>query len=218
MSSKLRLNEKYVVDYIIEKLNLNRSELKRFDNAKYHHNSSYRHALLILKHGILSLERLQKKGIVNYTDEQMKILSDTDSHINGISGISLSVQGLNDLYEGEEEYDSSCHDYIDFIISDNVNAKRMTNHYGNEYVTFSDILLNDIKSLDFRIIKLIKEKYNNGNLDNFYEELIYKYNMVLYTAKEIKKRNLKIQMREMSEEEINLDIESLSKLPILEIK
>ena len=63
MSSKLRLNKKYVVDYIIEKLNLNRSEFKKLDNAQYHHNSSYRHTLLILKHGILSLEKLQKKEL-----------------------------------------------------------------------------------------------------------------------------------------------------------
>lgn len=220
MSSRLVLEEKDIIEYILEKLDKNKLKKKKIKNANYHHNSSYNHALSILKNGILSLNRLQEKGIRNFTEKQLKLLSDTESHINGTDGISLSISGLDDLYKGEEEYDSSNHEYIDFIISDDIKASRFTKHYGNEFVTFNDILLENIKSLDFRIIKLIDERDKRGILgkENFYKELLYKFNVLLYAAKDIRKRNLNIQLREMSEEQINLDIDALSELPILEMK
>ena len=213
MSSKLEIKEKYIIDYIISTITMNSLKMKNIECAKYHHNSSYKHTLSILKDGILSLKKLQKKGIKHFTEEELKILSDTESHANGIDGISLSIPKLNDLYKGEEEYDPYQSQNIDYVISDRVKAMRFTKNYGNEYITYDDILLKDIKSLDFRLIKLIKENKKN----NFYKDLIYKYNMLLFAAREIKKRNLDIQLREMSDHKVSLDIDGLSKLPILKM-
>ena len=217
MEKKILIERHNIDKYIVENLSLNNITQDEIRDANYHHNSNYDNALLILKYGILSLKRMHELGINKLTKYQMELLSDTSSHINGIEGISLSKVGLEDLYSGEEEYNPFSSQYIDFIISDRVKTRRFTQHYGNEFVTFNDIPLSDIKSLDFRIIKYIEENIKNSstNKDKVYSDLIYMYNTILQIARQIKSKNLQIQMREMSSEQLNLNIDSLYKMPIL---
>ena len=103
--NEVLLEEKYVLEYIRYTLNDIMIGTSNVTDAKYHHNTQYLLTKSIIRYGILSLEELNKLGIRNYTNDTLKVLDDIESHINGKTGISLSIVGLTDLYHDEEEYD-----------------------------------------------------------------------------------------------------------------
>lgn len=206
---KIIIDEKYLSNYIVEQFQNNKIDSVNFSRNLYHHNSGYSKAPTILKHGILSIRKLNNLGIIQLSEKQLQIFDDNYSHVNGLDGVSLSLVGLDDLYKDEFEYNPFSSDSLDFLISNSIIARRSTQHYGNEFVTYEDVLVNKIKSLDFRLINLIKKDSISS------EELIDKYNMIIKIAYEIEKRNLKIKMREMSNNQINLNVKKLSKLPLL---
>ena len=169
--------------------------LDKIDSKKYHHNTSYKNAPLVCKHGILSLLELNNHGIRKDTQELLQRMDDTDSHINGNDGISLAVVGLNDLYSYEDEYNPMNPSLVDFIISNNIKAFRNTLHYGNEYIHYGNIKLESIISLDFRLLEYIsiKEKEKISK-----DKLIEMYNSLLQSAIIIKKLKTGLLIREMS--------------------
>ena len=77
--------------------------------------------------------------------------------MNGIDNVSLSVAGLQDLYKGEEEYDSSSVDKLDIIVDSSIKAFRNSTHYGNEFLSRGDIHPKYIKSIDVRIEEYLKK-------------------------------------------------------------
>lgn len=201
-------------DYIYDQIRNSCYKKSSILGANYHHNSSYSDALSILENGILPIKKQNELKIKNISNNQLRLLDDTTSHINGIDGISLAVMGLTDLYSGEEEYIPYNPNLIDCIISEDIKAIRRTEHYGNEYVTYSNIEVSKIKAIDTRLIKLIEITKNKD--ENFYNDLILKYNTLLEMAKYIKLNELLIELREMSNESV-LDINKLSIMPILKI-
>lgn len=196
MNEKI-IREKYVLEYIKDILSTYSYSLKNVDDAKYHHNAPYKDAPLIIKHGILSMEEINKLGIRLYSEEDLDLMNDTESHVNGKDGVSLSVVGLADLYKDEEEYNPFMPNVVDFLIDNNIRAFRNTIHYGNEFVSESKITSDKIKSVDIRLVKYIDSLPKKDNIDII--DVVNKYNNLILMSKEIVSGNKDTQIREMSE-------------------
>ena len=209
--NKIFLEKKDVFDYlhdVINKCSINQKELS---NDYYHHNASYKDGKNIIKNGLLSLEELNRLGIKKFSNDQLTKASDILSHVNGIDGISLSKVGLTDLYRDEEEYNPYSPNCLDILISRKIKASRSSLHYGNEFICYSKIDRSLFRSIDIRILKLFKYELNKENI-------VKKYNYLLETIKKIEKYNLNILVREMSDNQINLNINKLSEQPKIFIK
>ncbi len=212
--NEVLLEEKYVLEYIRYTLNDIMIGTSDVTDAKYHHNTQYLLTKSIIKHGILSLEELNKLGIRNYTNDTLKVMDDIESHINGKTGISLSIVGLTDLYRDEEEYDPYDSSLVDLLVSSDIKAARNSCHYGNEFVSKKIITPNNIKSVDIRLLQYIEsDRYKS------IDDIISKYNSLRKIALSIIKRNLDIKFREMSDGNGDIfDIDRLSNIPKIKIK
>ena len=155
MNEKL-IKEKYALEYIRDILSTYSYALKSVDDAKYHHNAPYNDAPLIIKYGVLSMENINKFGIRSYSEDDLILMDDRESHVNGRNGVSLSIVGLTDLYKGEEEYNPFMDGVVDFLIDNNIKAFRNSIHYGNEFVSENKITSDKIKSADIRLFKYIE--------------------------------------------------------------
>lgn len=213
--NKICIEEKYILEYIRDMLNDYKTKTVEVNNAMYHHNTSYSKVPTVLKYGILSLNELNRLGIRKDTPEFLKNMSVEDSHINGVDGISLSVVGLTDLYRDEEEYDPFNVEYVDFLVSsDLLPMMRMTYHYGNEFVYEKTIDVEKIKSLDFRLLKLIEQQKDLSNVKN----VIEKYNNLKDIALTMKELQIDMPIREMSKDNLTIDVEKLASTPKLVLK
>lgn len=212
------LEKEKIKDYICDCINSAKVERKEIENAKYHHSTSYKNAISICKYGILTLNDMNIIGIRNDSKEFLKIMDDTDSHVNGKNCISLSIVGLKDIYPNEEEYDPFTPNNVDFIISDEINASRISTNYGNEYLSFSSISKDNLKSVDVRLLELIyQNKLFMNNLS--IEAIIQKYNNLKEIALELKRQQLQIPIREMSGSNIlELNVQKIVDLPKIKLK
>ena len=203
----ITVDKKYIKEYLEDTLNSYRIKPKDIDENLYHHNSSYKDGASIVKNGILSLKELNKKNIIKLSEEQLKLYDDRTSHVNGTDGISLSIVGLTDLYRDEDEYNPFTSNSLDIIISREVQARRSSIHYGNEFIASKRISSKLFKSIDVRLFKLIDKIDYEQDLTR----LIENYNHLLDIAKVIKEKQIDICLREMSYENITLDIDKLSR-------
>lgn len=194
---KMIIREKYALEYIRDILSTYSYALKSVDDAKYHHNAPYNDAPLIIKHGVLSMENINKFGIRSYSEEDLILMDDRESHVNGRNGVSLSIVGLTDLYRGEEEYNPFMDSVVDFLIDNNIKAFRNSIHYGNEFVSENKITSDKIKSADIRLIKHIESLSKRDDIDII--DIVNKYNNLILMSKEIVSNNKDIQIGEMSE-------------------
>lgn len=213
------MNEKYIeekhsLEYIKELIRSFKIKNIEVNNAKFHHNRSYKSALAILKHGILPVRESNRLGITNYTDEQLRLLADTESHVNGIDSISLSIAGLTDLYKKESEYDPFTHRSVDFLISSDIKACRTTTHYGNEYLHEGIIAPDKIKSVDIRLFKAIDLAKTPEKI----KTIIENYNRLRDIALALKNESLNIPFREMTYENLTMDIEKVIEAPKIILK
>lgn len=204
------LEEKYVLEYIRDILTSLKTKTLEPKNIEYHHNCSYENTPLILQHGILTIEMLNELGITNISKERLKVLKDIEFHVNGIDSISLSKVGLIDLYPDESEYKPFSSDYVDLTISKDIKARRHTVHYGNEYLCSEKIGVEKLQSIDIRLLDYMK--------NNSIEKIIKKYNALKDIAVTLQQLNLDIPLREMSNENITMDVSQLSNTPKILIK
>lgn len=213
--SSIVLDEKNVLKYIKESLNSFKKDILIIENARYHHNASYDNASSIIKNGILSLSELDRLNIMKNSSKILNIMNDIESHVNGNDGISLSVVGLTDLYKDEDEYNPFRSSMVDFVISSKVSAFRRSEHYGNEFIASKCIEKHFIKSIDVRILNYL----NQTKKEYIIEGAIKKYNFLREIAIAIKKYDLDIPIREMSDNnEIELDVDKLIDTPRLVLK
>lgn len=219
---QLQLEEKYILEYIKEQLLSFKTEKKIIENAKFHHTTGYHNAVSIINNGILSLQHQKDLNINDHSKELLDIMNDTHSHINGSDGISLSVVGLDDLYEHEMEYNPFQEKFVDFMISNDIKAYRHTTHYGNEYISYDPILPDKFQAIDIRLLSYINTINNIGSkiqAEKEIKELVGKYNYLKEMAQALKKEELDIPLREMSDNEnIMLDTEKISNIPKLVLK
>lgn len=211
------LDEKDILKYIkkfIQSITLKSSDI---DNARYHHNTSYHDAASICRYGILTMNDLKKLKIKNYTKEFLSTMDDIESHINGTDAVSLAVVGLQDLYPNEEEFDPFNPNCVDFLISNEVKAGRSSINYGNEFLSYSSIGVDKVKAVDVRILKLmdlLEKKLNSSSIEN----IIKNYNCLKDIALIIKDYKLNVPIREMSFQNVSLDIDELGSMPRLALK
>lgn len=208
-----RIEEKYIVEYIRDMINSSRLN-KSVDvkDYKYHHNTDYDKTPSCLMHGILSQRELAKLRGEELTKEQLYKLHD-EGHVNGSEDISLSIPDLDDLYDYEEEYNPFTSTVTDILISKNVKAGRFSNNYGNEFLAKDRISPKEFRAVDFRLLKYITE-FQNGKIsfktkEEAINNMILYYNSLRLIAEKMK--TMDIPFREMSEENITLDIDKVSK-------
>ena len=191
------LEEKFVLEYIQDMLATyklrNGNELQ---GAKFHHNSSYDDAPLIVKHGILPIKDIVALGLKNYSEEFLKVAGDTESHVNGDSAISLSIKGLDDLRPDEWEYNPDNPLNVDFRIDSGIKAGRSSIHYGNEYLSHQAIHPDKIRSIDIRLLQLIQRKKQDEDV----KDIVNKYNNLIEIAKQVVETKLDVPLRERTED------------------
>lgn len=179
----------------------------RIPEYKYHHNTKYEDIISILDYGILSLKDQIEYNIRFMGKNMFENLSDEESHINGIDGISLSIVGLTDLSKDEEVYDPCMEGNVDILISDKVKAMRNSRHYGNEFITYNKVDTQYIKGIDLRILKLISKYASKGE----YKKIIILYNQLIRLSQKLVEQGATIPLREMSYDALLLDVDTLSK-------
>ncbi|MBE6139750.1 MAG: hypothetical protein E7174_04580 [Firmicutes bacterium] len=215
--NKLLLEEKYILEYIRDTINDFKIQPVNVSNNKYHHNSNYKDAPLIIKYGILSLLELNRLGIKKYSKEILKLMDDTESHINGIDSVSLSIVGLPDLDMKKDEYNPFHSNEVDFTISDDIRTRRNSKHYDNEFLCYNSISVDKLKSVDIRLLNLIKSKERYTDYYSI-EQIIDKYNCLGDIASQLRESNLDIPFREMSIDNLTMDIDKVSNTPKLILK
>lgn len=183
-------------------------------NAKYHHNAKFFQGPSIIKSGILSLGEQRKLEGRKLTEREKFILSD-DCYVNGSEYISVSSGDIDyeNISEKEFIYNYASTNALDILISNDISAKRNSINYANEYLVYKRILPEKIKSFDTRILAL-------SNLSTISEEekinqIVECFNYMKLISEEILNHNRKILLREVSDDEINLDVEKLTKMPKL---
>ena len=212
------LEEKNVPEYIYDSICSIRLVGNEIIDAKYHHNTAYKDAVSICKYGILTLADMNARGIRKDSTEFLKIMGDTDSHVNGNNCVSLAIVGLDDIYPNEEEYNPFSPNLVDFLVSSNIKASRSSIHYGNEFLSCGSIMRDSLKSIDTRLLKLLCQNKSYMS-DSSIQTIIQKYNYLRAIALEIKKQKLELPLREMSESNIfELNQEKLVNQPKLLLK
>lgn len=187
--------------------------------ARYHHNTRYKDTPSVLENGILSLLELHNLGIRRFTDKELMILGDTDSHVNGINCVSLAVVGLTDLYRDEFEYDPFSFDVVDILVDSSVKARRNSTHYGNEFLVDRLIHSEKLRAIDIRMIKLIESiKLNEAIGNKKIDSLIENFNNLSKIAKSIKDNGRDIPLREMSYGNMVMDIDKVTDYPEISLK
>ena len=200
-----------VCDYIKDSLMDSFERIQKVKNAKYHHNTSYNYMPSIIKNGILPIKNLNDLNIRNFNPDALRILDDITSHPNGISGISLSVVGLEDIYPGEYEYNPMNMRSVDILITNDIKTSRNSMNYGNEFICYSPIEPSKFKSIDVRILKFLNYCQSHFKESNI-EELVYMYNSLQVIAESLNDMNLSIPLREMSRGGNRcLDVDKISK-------
>lgn len=214
----IKLEEKYILEYIKDILNDSKEQNREVTDYRFHHSSSYKNASSIIKNGILTIEDLNKLGIRNDSKEELERLNDIESHANGISAVSLSDPLVDDLYIGEEKYDTYSPNNVDFLISNSVQAGRYGINWGNEYLSYKSITNDKYKSIDIRLINLFEEIEKTKNYS--IKEAIENYNELRAIALSLKEAKLDIPFREMSKENeiITLDKDKIIELPKIILK
>lgn len=213
---QIKLEEKYILEYIRDVLESCKTKPVEINDARYHHNTSYKDISSIIKCGLLSKKmQIELKNQI-LTEKEKELLID-EGHVNGLDCISLAVVGLDDLYPNEFEYDPFLTDSIDILISNNIKAGRNSINYGNEFLVQHEIENKYFKSIDLRILKYVEECKNKQNLHSI-RDLIEKYNYLSKISQSLLDNNLDIPMRDMSFDNITLNKEKIIELPKLILK
>lgn len=207
-------NIELVKKSIISVMALNNDTL----DAGYHHSRSYNDAIIVCKHGIMTISDLNAHGIRKDTPEALKTMSDSESHVNGIDAVSLSVVGLQDIYDDEDVYDPFNPRDVDFLVDDSVEAGRSSINYANEFLCHRSIGINELRAIDIRLLKLIRLLESNDRETTIFNgvndnTIISNYNCLIDIAREMENQGLPIPLREMSDDSkiYRLDICELAK-------
>ena len=207
---KIYMQKENVLNYILELLNIYKGETIKLENARYHHNTDYKDGKNVVENGILTLQSLSDKGLMELSKEQLKIMDDTSSHINGINGVSLAVVGLKDLYRDEFEYDPFMDSKLDVIVDSNIRARRNSTNYGNEYIADGNIDVSYIRAIDIRLEECINKVLNTED-EKTIIEMVERFNYLIEIASSLINSNILI--REASFEQYKvLDKENIAKL------
>lgn len=213
---KADLNELYQI--VEENLYKCKSDNQEVIEAKYHHNTNYLLGKKIVKHGILSLHEQIKLENRTITEAEKRMLND-ENHVNGDRYISISSTDIDydKVSDDDMIYNPTKTTELDILISDDIQVRRNSSNYANEYLVLGRISPRKFKSIDIRILENIfnDEKYSGYDKLTKIKKFIDCYNAIREIAIIILKKERNILIRELSKEEMNLDLHKLSKLPKL---
>ena len=200
------IKESYAITHICGNICKIMESAGDISDAKYHHTTSYKDAISVCKYGILTLKELNERGIRHDGEETLRKLSNLDSHPNGIDGISLAIDDVNDVTK-KDMYDPRYPTSVDFRISSEVLAYRSSANYDNERICRGSIALSEIKAIDIRMRELCdwllytrKLAYNNVTI----QTIVNKYNHLIDLAQTLVNGKLDIPLREMSDEDYSI--------------
>lgn len=192
-----------------------RTKAEEVENAKYHHNRSYKNTPNALLYGILSISQLAKIEGKKLTREE-KLKYNDDYHVNGTDHVSLaSVETDSD--PKEIVYNPFSPTLTDISISNSVKAYRNSKNYANEYLVNDGISPNLFRAVDIRILKNFLDK-NYASRNNTIQNVLEYYNCLRIIATTLVEQGLDIPLREMSAESLTLDPEKVMKQPIMVLK
>lgn len=212
------LEEKNISEYVYDTIYKVMTNGDEIHNAKFHHNTAYKDVVSICKYGILTLNDLNFKGIRKDSDEFLEVMDDNESHVNGNNCVSLAIVGLTDIYPNEDEYNPFSPNLVDFLISSDIKASRSAIHYGNEFLSHSSISVENIKSIDIRLLKLLGQVQSHTS-DCSLKTVLQNYNYLREIALFLKRQQLVLPIREMSESSIfELNVIELANKPKLLLK
>lgn len=219
---KILLKIEHALDFVESSISSCLTNPLIISDDKFHHNTKYKDAISIIRNGILSPSELNKLGIEGYTDDVIESMEDIESHANGSEAISLAVVGLEDISPDEFEYDPFSERYVDFLITSDIRARRVSTNYGNEYLSDKSIDTDKFRAIDIRLLSLIQTIRESTNVErdnSSVSELIDNYNKLRDMAKLLRERKLCVPLREMSSNEgVAIDIEKISSMPKVKIK
>lgn len=212
-------NEKLLFEFIEDSIHSCKVNSVEIENAKYHHNTNYEKAPLLIKNGILSLKERALLEQRTISQDELNKYND-DTHVNGSDQISLSSLDIDHSTISKKEwlYDPYMPSDVDINISSNIKARRNSTNYANEYLVDKKVLNEDFKAIDIRLLKLIKELENKKIDGNKLKKIISNYNDLKKIAFELQKNELDIPLREMSNENITLDLNKVINLPEIKTK
>lgn len=216
------LEEKDIINYIIDILYTNKKAAEEVNRARYHHNTTYDNTPIVIQRGILSTRERAKLENRPLTDKELLLYND-ENYVNGLDNISLSVVGLNDLYSDELEYNPFSPVKTDILITSDIRAGRCSQNYGNEFLASDRIENVDFRAIDIRLLQNLNN-FNNGNYGYWttrqqaLELMVNNYNYLKQIAIAIIDQGLDIPLRDMSDQNVTLDIDKMSKVPELILK
>lgn len=218
----LEVESFHISELIEEIINDSRTSSVIVPNIEFHHNRSYRNTPSAIKNGILSLSELNKKGIIKLNEEELKKFN-LDDHVNGINHVSIASTNIDykKMYSGEEVYSPYRSSVTDILVSSEIKKRRVATHYYNEFLVPGGIQTEEFRAIDIRILKEIEEVIINRKDKLTHEKtqlLIDKYNYLKIIANALIESNLDIPLREMSNENITLDLDKIAKSPTLVLK
>ena len=214
----IKISHDQVYHLIRENLNHCKTMIPTIVGAKYHHNIPYHKVSNVMKYGILSLkEQYKLEGKILTLEEKVKY-SREGGHINGVDEISLASMDIDfsRLYRDEMIYNPYSEHLVDLLISEQIKAYRITEHYANEYLTENKINIQDFKTMDIRLLQYLKKCITQKDLGRG----IQNYNELLDIVATMVQKNVDIPIREMSSEEdtFALDKDKILKLPKIILK
>lgn len=186
----------------------------KIKDAKFHHNCSYERTACAITNGILSKNEQAKLFCVILSEEE-KLKYIDDYHVNGLDNISLANMEIDFENVGKKEmvYDPYSVKQTDILISSDLKAYRSSVNYANEFLAKNRIEPCNFKAIDVRILKLFEELNNcyekNGCIASL-NQIITRFEQLKEMAQAIIECKLDIPIREMSYEEVTLDIEKLT--------
>lgn len=212
MLRQLEISEKDVNKALMEILYSCREPYINIESSKYHHNTTYEKVPVLIENGILSFKLLKELNKEEITEREMYLRSDP-CYVNGIDHISVSKSLFlyGDDYKNDELYDHTLPGRIDIVLSDKIPAYGIGINYANEFLVKDKIDIDMFNSIDIRLLSylLISDDSN---------DLISKYNNLRNLAILLKKKNIDIPIREMSDDLFSINKEKLSSAPILVLK
>lgn len=179
---------------------------------------------------ILENRELTEKEIALFT---------SDCCVNGLDGVSISSLDLDfsKMYKDECWYNPARGVLANIVISKDIRAGHVTDHYYNEFVVYGGINPKDFKAIDVRILRLL-DYYTRENDEVAIGAMITQYNSLIDIATTIKELGISIPLRESSKWEIfevmdgkfmdrilesvdgivDLDVDKVANLPKMNVK
>lgn len=217
----LKLDKYDSIETIKDFLNICKLDFCVEVDGLYHHNRSYNSIPGILDTGILSKRKQYELKGMEVPEVLVEIAKD-ERCANGLDYISLAQADMTDLYRNEDEFDVRNPHCVDILLPSTLNVQRHTINYGNEFLAKDVIDPSYFKSIDIRLINLIKKYEMGRNLyvtkEDSLNEIINNYNQLRCIASKMISNNMDIPLRDMSYYGFDLDKNLVSELPEIVLK